>query len=125
MLKDLTVHLEHEPGSLAVLGEALGRAMVNIEGFAGMTMEGVGLIHLLVEDAEKASRALEANDIGVVGEREVLVVDMVDRPGELGNVTRRLADGDVNVELAYLATSNRLVLGVDQTEKAREILDLS
>lgn len=124
MYKDLSVLLEDKPGALAKLGEALGKAEINIEGVAGMTVVGRGVIHLLVEDAPKAHRALEANDIDVEGEREVLLIDVQDRPGVLGNIARRLAREDVNIELAYLATANRLVLGVDKIEQARDILQL-
>lgn len=124
MYKDITVLLQDQPGALAKLGEALGKAQVNIEGVAGMTVVGRGLIHILVEEGEKTRRALEANDIDVEGEREVLIVEIQDRPGELGNLARRLADADVNIELAYLATSGRLVLGVDEAQKAREVLNL-
>ncbi|MFO8036064.1 MAG: ACT domain-containing protein [Anaerolineales bacterium] len=124
MLKDLSVLLEDKPGALAKLGEALGKAEINIEGVAGMTVVDRGVIHLLVEDAPKARRALEANDIDVEGEREVLLIDVQDRPGVLGNIARRLAREDVNIELAYLATANRLVLGVNKIEEARDILGL-
>lgn len=124
MVKDIAVLLEDEPGALAKLGEALGKAEINIEGVAGMTVVGRGVIHLLVEDSQKARRALEANDIDVEGEREVLLIDVRDRPGVLGNIARRLAQENVNIELAYLATSNRLVLGVDDEEKARRILNI-
>lgn len=124
MVKDIAVLLEDEPGALAKLGEALGKAEINIEGVAGMTVVGRGVIHLLVEDSQKARRALEANDIDVEREREVLLIDVRDRPGVLGNIARRLAQENVNIELAYLATSNRLVLGVDDEEKARRILNI-
>lgn len=124
MVKDIAVLLEDAPGALAKLGEALGKAEINIEGVAGMTVVGRGVIHLLVEDSQKARRALEANDIDVEGEREVLLIDVRDRPGVLGNIARRLARENVNIELAYLATSNRLVLGVDDEEKARRILNI-
>lgn len=124
MVKDIAVLLEDALGALAKLGEALGKAEINIEGVAGMTVVGRGVIHLLVEDSQKARRALEANDIDVEGEREVLLIDVQDRPGVLGNIARRLARENVNIELAYLATSNRLVLGVDDEEKARRILNI-
>jgi len=124
MVKDIAVLLEDRPGALAKLGEALGKAEINIEGVAGMTVVGRGVIHLLVQEAHKAHRALSANGIDVEGEREVLLIDVQDRPGVLGNIARRLARENVNIELAYLATSNRLVLGVDDEEKARRILKL-
>jgi hypothetical protein len=122
MLTDLTVMLEDRPGSLAQMGEALGKAGINIEGICGVTVQGKGLIHVLVNEAAKARRALGASNIQVAEETEVVVLEIEDRPGVLGNIARRLATERVNVTLAYLATSTRLVLAVDEPEKAAGIL---
>ncbi|OGB96111.1 MAG: amino acid-binding protein [candidate division NC10 bacterium RBG_16_65_8] len=123
MSKDLTVFLGDHPGSLAKVGEALGKAGVNIEGICGVTVQGKGVIHVLVADASKARRALEANHIDVVKETDVVVLTVEDRPGALGNVARRLANAGVNLQLAYLATSTRLVVGADDLEKVRAALE--
>ncbi len=119
MAKDLTVILEDRPGTLADVGEALGKAGVNIEGMCGFPSEGKGIGHLLVEDAEGALRALESLGVQVAGEREVLVIPVEDRPGVMGEIARKLAASGVNIELAYLGTNNRLVLGVDDLAAAR------
>jgi hypothetical protein len=119
MAKDLTIELEDRPGVLAELGEALGGAGVNIEGFCGYTSEGKGILHLLVDDAGAARAALEAAGMDVQGEREVLVVDIEDRPGALGVIARRISNGGVNLDLAYLATNTRLVLGAEDLEAVR------
>jgi len=50
-MKDLTVSLEDRPGTLADLGEALGKAGINIEGMCAVAGEGRSIIHLLVTDA--------------------------------------------------------------------------
>lgn len=117
--KDLQVELEDRPGTLAHLGETLGRAGVNVEGVCAVPAGGRGRVHVLVADAPAARRALEAAGIPVVGEREVLVLDVVDQPGTLGAVARKLADAGVNIEWAYLATRTRLVLAVSDLERAR------
>jgi hypothetical protein len=57
----------------------------------------------------------------VVGGREVQVLDLEDQPGTLGRKARRLAEAGVNIELAY-GTGGRLVLGVDDMEKAKGAL---
>jgi hypothetical protein len=120
--KDLAVHLEDKPGMLAKMGEALGKASVNIDGICGVTCEGVGVIHILVEDATAARQALEEAGLEIVGESDVLVVDIVDRPGELGGIARRLASAEINLNLLYLTASMDLVIGVDNLEGARAAL---
>ena len=119
MMKDLTVILEDRPGTLADMGEALGKAGINIEGSCGFPSEGKGIGHILVEDAAAARRALEGVGIEVGDEREVLVLEIEDRPGALGEVGRRIANAGVNIDLVYLATNTRLVIGVDDLDKAR------
>lgn len=121
MPTDLTVILEDRPGTLAALGEAAAGAGVNIDGIAGFPAGGEGIIHVLVEDAGAARSALEGAGIEVRDEREVLVVEAADRPGELARVAGTLGEAGVNIDLIYLtASGTRLVLGVDDLEAARQ-----
>ena len=122
-MKDLTVILEDRPGKLAELGEATGKAGINIEGVCGTTAEGHGAIHILVQDEAAARAALSGAEIEIGGERDVLVVDVEDRPGSMGEVARRIGDAGVNVDLVYTTFGEvRLVLGVDDIDKARSAL---
>jgi hypothetical protein len=121
-MKDLTVILEDRPGRLADLGEATGNAGINIEGVCGM-QEGGGAVHILVEDEAAARSALSGAGLEVGGERDVLVVDVEDLPGALGEVARKIGDAGVNIELVYTTFGEvRLVLGVDDIDKARAAL---
>lgn len=119
MAKDLTVELQNRPGTLADLGEALGKAQINIDGVAGMATDGTGLIHIVVEDATGARQALGNAGIKVTDEREVVVVDVQDRPGMLGEVARKIADAGANIDLIYLAAGTRLVIGGDNLQTIR------
>jgi hypothetical protein len=58
----------------------------------------------------------------VVAGRDVLAVDVLDQPGTLGSVARKLADAGVNIDWAYLATRTRLVLAVSDLDRARSAL---
>jgi hypothetical protein len=121
-MKDLTMILEDRPGQLADLGEATGNAGINIEGVCGM-QEGGGAVHILVEDEAAARSALSGAGLEVGGERDVLVVDVEDLPGALGEVARKIGDAGVNIELVYTTFGEvRLVLGVDDIDKARAAL---
>lgn len=124
MATDLTLYLEDQPGELANLGQALGRAGVNVEGFCATTSGGgQAEVHVLVEDAALAFDALAAAGIEVVSEQEVAIVDVEDRPGVLGEVSRKLGDAGVNITVAYLATSTRLVFGAEDLALAKAALE--
>ena len=56
-------------------------------------------------------------------EREVVVVDVHDRPGVLADLTRKIARGGVNLDLVYVATQNRVVFGSPDIEALRAALD--
>jgi hypothetical protein len=123
MAKDLTVELENRPGTLADLGEALGNAGVNIDGGAAIaTGPGPVGVHILVEDADGARKALDGAGLSVTDERDVITLNVVDQPGELGRIGRRMADAGVNIDLLYLTASGQLIVGVDDPEKARSLL---
>ena len=127
-MKDLTVSLEDRPGTLADLGEALGKAGINIEGMCAVASEGRSIIHLLVTDANAARAALEGAGIKVEGEAEPLISelasDQVDRPGAIGQMARAMADAGVNIQVVYLATKNRAVAVTSDTAKARQALGM-
>ena len=122
---DLTVVLKDRPGELARLGEITGGAGVNIQGMCAFTGEGRGVIHVLVDDevADRASQALKSAGLGVADEREVLVIDVVDRPGSLGELARELAAANVNIDLAYTTFGGvKLVVATDDLDNARAAL---
>jgi len=126
MAKNLTVVLQDRPGELARLGQAMGQAGVSIQGMSAMTGEGRGVIQLLFNDdsAPAARRALEGAGMGVADEREVLVIDVEDRPGSLGGLARALGEANVNIELAYTTFGGiKLVIATDDMDSARAALD--
>lgn len=122
MRNDLTVVLENQPGTLAAMGELLGSAGINIEGICGAQDGGQSVVHILVENSPAAREVLEAGGYQVTGVRNVFVMTIEDRPGALGEIARKLADAEINIELCYLATGTRLVLSVDNMELASQVL---
>lgn len=122
MANDLTVSLEDKPGTLAKLGEVLGNAGINIDGISGFEAGGRGTIHVLVDDGASAREALAQAGVECGAEREVEVVSIIDQPGEMGRHLRRIADAGVNVDLVYLATGTRLVIGSPNAEGLKTAL---
>ena len=111
MAFDLTIDIENTPGALAEVAAAISDAGVNI---AAATCVGPGEraeLHILVPHAEAARHSLAISHVAVTREREVVVVDVQDRPGELADLTRKIAGAGINIDLVYIATRNRLVFG--------------
>ena len=126
MPTDLTVILQDRPGELARLGEVAGTAGVNLQGLAAFTGQGRGIVHVLIEDGSlpAARAAFKEAHLGIADEREVLVVDVADRPGSRGELARTLAEANVNVDLAYTTSGGpvRLVIATDDMQNARAAL---
>jgi hypothetical protein len=121
-MKDLSILLENRPGALAELGEALGRAGVSAEGGGAWVVDGKGIAHFLVADGAAARAALESAGIRVLEEREVLVQRLKqDVPGQLGLLTRRMAEAGVNIEVLYSDHNHQLILVVDDIARGREV----
>lgn len=121
-MKDLAIQLENRPGALADMGDALGRAGVSVEGGGAWVVDGRGVAHFLVEDAAAARRALEAAGIRVLEERDVIVQRLnQDEPGQLGKITRRMADAGVNIEVLYSDHDHQLILVVDDIAAGRAV----
>jgi hypothetical protein len=121
---DVTVVLEDRPGMVARVGEALGGAGINIQGVCALTSRGEGLIHVLVDDgqADAAEGALEQAGLRVHTIRDVWVEQCPDRPGEIGRLMRRLAAEDINLDLVYLTTTGRLVIGAENLDRITGLL---
>jgi hypothetical protein len=110
---DFTVVAPNSRGSLANLAEELGRQKINIEGLCAVEQNGSGIFHLLTTDRAVTTSAINMVGYKVSQETEVIVEHVENRPGTLGNVTRRLADAGINLTTVYLATDTRLVLGCE------------
>lgn len=121
-MKDLAIELHNRPGALAEMGEALGRAGVSVEGGGAWLAGGNGLAHFLVADAAAARRALESAGIRVIEERDVLVQRLDQAvPGQLGKLSRAMADAGVNIEVIYSDHDHQLILVVDDMVKGRAV----
>jgi hypothetical protein len=106
------------------MGECLGRAGVSIEGGGAWVVDGRGIAHFLFEDGAAARHALETAGLRVVAERDVLAVRLKqDVSGQLGLLTRRMAEAGVNIEVLYSDHNHRLILVVDDMTRAQAVAE--
>ena len=121
-MKDLIFILPYQSGTLARLTAALHDAGIDLQGCSGQQFGPEGIIHLLVDDAAAARQAAARAGFVVREEREVLVAGIEDRPGALAGLLAPLAEAGIDVNLTYLATESRVVIGVADLERAQAAL---
>jgi len=122
---DLVIDIENAPGALAQVATAISDAGVNI---AAATCLGPGEraeLHILVPYAEAAKHVLAISHLAITREREVVVVEVQDRPGVLADLTRKIARAGVDLDLVYVATRNRVVFGSPDLAGLKTALDTS
>ena len=107
---DLTIEFD-QPDGLAAFGGALGQAGISVEGGGLFTVDGRAIAHFLVADGLTARRVLAAAGIRVMAVREVLArrLDQA-APGQLGAITRAIAEAGASVEVLYSDHDHRLIL---------------
>jgi hypothetical protein len=124
MAVDLVIDIDNAPGALAEVAAAISDAGVNI---AAATCIGAGEraeLHILVPRAGAARHSLAISHLAVTREREVVVVDVEDRPGVLADLTRKIARAGVDLDLVYVATQNRVVFGAPDLDGLKAALDV-
>ena len=120
---DLVIEITNEPGALARVAAAISDAGVNLAAATCIgTAEQVEL-HILVPHAEAARHALAISQLAVSREREVVVIEVEDRPGVLADLTRTVAQAGVDLDLLYVATRNRLVFGAADVARLKAALE--
>ena len=124
-MKQITVTLKDQPGSLANVCDLLGKNGVNIVTLYGGNGGQESFVHLVTEDDRTAEHVLQKAGFKT-SSCDIITTKMLDRPGELAKATYRLAHAGVNIESIYLLTLDRgevtLALCVNDEKKAQGAL---
>ncbi len=125
-IRQLSVFVANEPGSLSVITDALAAAGVDLRAMSIADTADFGILRLIVDQTDTAAAVLKK--LGTIySVTEVVAAAIDDRPGGLADVLRLLSENGINVEYlyAFIAVSGReafLVLRVDDNEKTERIL---
>lgn len=124
--QQVQVEVANEVGQLQVVTDALVRAGLNIEALCAWTEGATGHVLLVTENNEKACQAVTP-----VVERcsfqEVVTTTVVNRPGALDEVARRLSEEGINITMIYATAAgpgeSYVVLATDDNEKTADLLN--
>jgi hypothetical protein len=100
-VKQLTISLENQPGTLAHVARVLADAKVNISALLlSSTAGSQGSAQVVVDDLRKAKKALEQALLPYT-EGTVEEFELANKPGALAELTEKLAKKGINIDSAY------------------------
>jgi hypothetical protein len=124
--EQISIFIENKEGRLAEVTAILRDANVNIRALSLADTTDFGVLRLIVNDNEKAEKALKKEGF-TVGITQVLAVEVKDEPGGLNNVLDPLYENEVNVEYMYAFANPQcknaiMIFRFDDHDKALKIL---
>jgi hypothetical protein len=124
-MKEFKVFVADKPGELARVTEALAGAAVNIRAIASESKRDNSFLRVVTSDVQTTEKALR--NAGLKFDlSDILNLELIDRPGELAKVARRLARAGINVHSIYILGSKNgrteIALVVDDIERAKTAL---
>ena len=103
-MKEVIIVASNDVGSLASVAEALGSVGVNIEAISAYGAEGKAVFRIITNDVTTAVKALSKLSNVQIREADTVIYKMMNRPGELGKITRKLANRGVSLESLYIVS---------------------
>ncbi|MCC6906224.1 MAG: hypothetical protein IT326_10305 [Anaerolineae bacterium] len=117
---EFSIVLENKPGTLAAAAEIFGNAGVNIIGVQDAPCSGEGIMQVLTSDPVTAEAALKKSGVQYT-RREVLLLNLVDKPGELARVARAMSNAKVNIEGMYIAMTGQVVFSLNDLAAGEKV----
>ncbi len=103
-MKELTIIAKNDVGALAAVAESLGSVGVNIEAISAYGQNNNAIFRVVTRDVESAKRTLSKVPNIEVREADTILYKMINRPGELGKITRKLSTRGIDLESLYIVS---------------------
>lgn len=102
--KQIAVFMDNRPGTLARFCQGLAKAHVNILGLSISEAIDHAVVRLVVDKPKEAEQALSALR-AMTQSRDVVFMDVENKPGEMARIAEQLAAAGINIEYAYCTAS--------------------
>ena len=125
-VEQISIFLENKSGRLAEVMGVLYEAGINIRALYLADTADFGILRLIVNDTEKACKALKENRF-TVEKTKVIAIEVPDKPGGLSSILNTIKDEGINVEYMYAfvekSGENAIVIfRFDELEKSIDVL---
>jgi hypothetical protein len=120
-ITQLSVFVENKPGHLAETFGTIAEGGVNVLNFTIADTADYGVLRIIVDDVDRAKRALAAGGYTVV-EHLVVGAFLPNVPGTLANITRMVSDSGLDIEYFYIGRGDTLILKTEELAKLESLL---
>lgn len=126
MIKQISVFVENQPGSMMRATSVLTESHVNIRAISTFDTPEFGILRLVVDDPAKAKESLTQKGF-VTRVNDVIGAELKDEKGNLNQMLKILADGEINVNYIYSFVIREekapvIVFHTDDFQKAEQVL---
>ena len=123
MGKELVLTVANKIGVLANVSKILADHGINIEGVAGYAMASEAKIMIVADDVLRAGEALKKAGFKDIETKEVVVVELENKPGAMKSISAKLSDAKIDIRYIYGTTcsggcASTLVISTTDNEKA-------
>ncbi|HIX63017.1 MAG TPA: ACT domain-containing protein, partial [Candidatus Mediterraneibacter colneyensis] len=126
MIRQISVFVENQPGSMMKVTSVLTESKVNIRAISTFDTPEFGIMRLVVDDPVKAKNSLTEKGF-VTRVSDVIGVELKDEKGNLNQMLKILADGKINVNYIYSFVIREgkapvMVFHTDDYDQAEQVL---
>ena len=126
MTQQFEIFVQNKPGDVSRIAEAQSRNSVNIRGISTDLGPPRPTVRIITDDDASTRSALRAANVEF-SERDIDVVSLPDRPGELAKLTKVLSKSGINIESMFIlgthgSNVSEIAIATDDGARAREVL---
>lgn len=122
LVKQVSIFVENKEGKIANVLEILANNNINIKALSLADTTNFGILRLIVDKPQKTKEILNNEDI-IVKINDVVTVGVLDRPGGLSGILKKLGENKLAIEYMYAFIGDNdskamVVLKIDDVDKA-------
>lgn len=126
MIRQLSVFVQNEIGSLAGVTAVLKKNNINLRAIASFDTPDFTILRMVVDQPEKAKTVLSEHGFAVKM-TEAVAVELNDKPGELDGMLHVIADAGLGVNYIYSIVVRNgkiplMIVNTDNLEKTAAVL---
>jgi len=122
--KEIRLSMPNRVGLLSEITAAVAKAKVNLNAICAYAIENDAFLNLITDGNAKAKKALAPLGFGIE-EKDVIQVELPNRPGELQKVAQKIAEAGVDIDFMYATTAGGKATCVFETaddQKAMKVI---